>query len=84
MISLIVAGIGAIVAVVATGVLASRAARSPSAFLIAWAVAAFGLAVSLGAQLLGAVSGYGALTFRAMELGGLAIAPVVRRPKIKL
>jgi hypothetical protein len=74
--SLIVVALGAVIAAVGTGVLAARCARTPKIFLVAWTLAIFGLAVSLAAQALGDLAGYSDATFRAMELGAQAIAPL--------
>src|SRR5260370_34841696 len=74
--SLIVAGVGAVAGAVGTGVLTARCARTPRIFLIAWTIAVFALAVALGAQTLGYLSGYTGLVFRCMEIGAQALAPV--------
>src|SRR5262245_62310691 len=74
--SLIVVALGAVIAAVGTGVLTARCARTPRIFLVAWTIAVFGLAVSLAAQGLGDLAGYSEPTFRAMELGAQAIAPL--------
>ena len=66
-ISLIVSGIGAVVAAIGSGVLLARCFRAPRGDLIAWSVALLGLLVSLGAQTLGYLSGFDAAMFRAME-----------------
>lgn len=76
MIALIVVALGAVAAAVGTGVLAARSTRRPRVYFVAWTVALFGLAVGLGATTLGYVAGYGALIFRAMELGAQLIAPL--------
>jgi hypothetical protein len=75
-VSFIVVSLGAVVAVVGTGVLTARCARAPRLYLMAQALALFGLAVSLGAQILGYQVGYGGLTFRVMEVGAQVIAPL--------
>jgi len=75
-ISLIVSGIGAIVAAIGGGVLLARCFREPRADLVAWSVTLLGLLISLGAQALGYLSGFDAAIFRAMELGGQVIAPL--------
>jgi len=75
-ISLAFAGLGAATAAVGGGVLLARCFRAPRADLIAWSVALLGLLVSLGAQLLGYLSGFDASMFRAMAIGGLVIAPL--------
>jgi quinol monooxygenase YgiN len=45
-------------------------------FLIAWTAAVFALAIALGAQTLGYLSGYTAVIFRCMEIGAQALAPL--------
>jgi quinol monooxygenase YgiN len=75
-ISLIVAGIGAIVAAVGFGMLMARCFRAPRGDLIAWSLALLGLAVGLVAQALGHLIGFGQLSFRAMEVGTQLIAPL--------
>jgi quinol monooxygenase YgiN len=74
--SVIIAGLGAVAAAVGCGVLLARCFRAPRADLVAWSVALIGLLISLGAQTLGYLSGFGASTFRAMELGGQVVAPL--------
>jgi quinol monooxygenase YgiN len=74
--SLIVSGVGAVVAAIGLVMLLVRAARTPRGDLIAWAVALLGLLVSLGAQAAGHLTGFDGLTFRAMEVGGQVIAPM--------
>src|SRR5580698_4068014 len=75
-ISLVIAGLGAVVAAVGGGILLARCFRSPRADLIAWSIALLGLLISLGAQTLGYASGFDAAIFRAMAMGGLVIAPL--------
>lgn len=74
--SLIVVSLGAVVAAVGTGALTARCARAPRIYLAAWTVAIFGLAIALGAQTLGYLTGYSGLMFRAMELGAQVLAPL--------
>jgi quinol monooxygenase YgiN len=74
--SLIIAAVGAVAAAVGTGVLTARCARTPRIFLIAWTVAVFSLAIALGAQTLGYLSGYTGLIFRCMEIAAQALAPL--------
>jgi quinol monooxygenase YgiN len=74
--SLIVVAVGAVAAAVGTGVLTGRCARTPRAFLVAWTVAIFGLAVALAAQALGYLAGFSDPIFRAAEIGAQAIAPL--------
>jgi len=74
--SLIVSGVGAVVAAIGLVMLLVRIARTPRGDLIAWAVALLGLLVSLGAQAAGHLTGFGGLTFRLMETGAQVIAPM--------
>ena len=74
--SLIVSGVGAVVAAIGLVMLLVRTARAPRGDLIAWAVALLGLLVSLGAQAAGHLTGFGGPTFRAMEIGAQVIAPM--------
>ncbi len=66
----------AVAAAAGAGTLLARCFRAPRPDLIAWSIALLGLLVSLGAQLLGYLSGYDAAIFRAMAIGGLVIAPL--------
>jgi quinol monooxygenase YgiN len=68
--------VGALAAAAGTGVLVARCLRVPNAALVAWTVAILGLTISLGAQALGYGTGFGAISFRAMELGAQLIAPL--------
>ena len=74
--SLIVSGVGAVVAAIGLVMLLVRATRTPRGDLFAWAVALLGLLVSLGAQAAGHLTGFGGVTFRAMEIGAQVIAPM--------
>ena len=74
--SFIVVALGAVAAVAGTGLLAARCARAPRVFLIALTIAMFGLAVAQAAQAIGDLAGYSGALFRAMELGGQALAPL--------
>jgi quinol monooxygenase YgiN len=75
-VSLLLAGIGAVVAAIGSGVLLARFFRAPRADLLAWSVALLGLLISLGAQALGYEAGFDGAMFRAMEIGGQVIAPL--------
>jgi quinol monooxygenase YgiN len=75
-ISLLVAGLGCLGALAATGLLAARCLRAPSVVLVAWTVAESGLAISLLAQASGHALGFGPVAFRAMEIGAGVIAPL--------
>src|ERR1700727_1520143 len=66
----------AVLAAISTGVLVGRCIRAPRTDLIAWACAAAALAISLGAQALGSESGYGAGTFRTVQITAQLIAPL--------
>jgi hypothetical protein len=72
----IVAFAGVLVAVVATGTLAGRCVRRPHVWLLAWTMAVLGLAAALGAAAMGLASGFGPLTFRAVQLGAELLAPL--------
>src|SRR5277367_1272685 len=75
-ISLIVSGAGALIVAAGLVMLLVRLARGPRGDLIAWSVALLGLAVSLAAQAYGHRAGFGSGTFRAMETGAGALAPM--------
>ena len=75
-ISLVISGLGAVVAAIGGGVLLARCFRQPRSDLIALSVALIGLLVSLGSQALGYLDGFDSAMFRAMELGGQVIAPL--------
>jgi quinol monooxygenase YgiN len=75
-ISLVISGIGAVVAAIGCGVLLARCFRQPRSDLIAFSVALLGLLISLGSQALGYMAGFDSAMFRAMELGGQVIAPL--------
>jgi len=75
-ISLILSGVGAIVAAIGIFMLVSRCLRSPRGDLIAWSVALLGFLVSLVAQALGHLIGFSEASFRAMEIGAQVIAPL--------
>src|SRR5258708_25546783 len=72
----LVAIVGSVAAAGGTGVLVSRCLRVPTAALVAWTVALVGLTIALAAQALGYGIGFGAISFRAMELGAQLIAPL--------
>ncbi|HCU96680.1 MAG TPA: hypothetical protein DHU96_29755, partial [Actinobacteria bacterium] len=56
--------------------LVRRCTRVQRLDLIAWSVAAAGLAIALAAQALGYHQGFGSTTFRAVQIGGRLIAPL--------
>jgi quinol monooxygenase YgiN len=74
--SLVISGLGAVVAAIGGGVLLARCFRQPRSDLIALSVALIGLLISLGSQALGYLDGFDSAMFRAMELGGQVIAPL--------
>jgi quinol monooxygenase YgiN len=67
---------GVLVAVAATGVLAGRCVRQPRIDFIVWTVATLGLTIALAAQSMGFESGFGSVTFRAVQLFALLLAPL--------
>jgi quinol monooxygenase YgiN len=66
----------AVLAAAGTGVLVGRCIRVPRLDVIAWACAVAALAVSLGAQSLGAHNGYSSGSFRTVQIGAQLIAPL--------
>ena len=75
-ISLVISGLGAVVAAIGGGVVLARCFRQPRSDLIALSVALIALLISLGSQTLGYVDGFDSAMFRAMELGGQVVAPL--------
>ena len=67
---------GVLVAAVATGMLAGRCARRPRVDFIVWTAATLGLTIALAAQSMGFESGFGPVTFRAIQLFALTLAPL--------
>jgi quinol monooxygenase YgiN len=67
---------GALIAAAGTYMLAARCLRVRNGALVAWTVAMFGLTVALAAQAIGYATGFGQVTFRAMELGAQVVAPL--------
>ena len=67
---------GVLVAAVATGMLAGRCVRQPRTVFVVWAAATLGLTIALAAQSLGFARGFGPVTFRAVQLFGLLLAPL--------
>jgi quinol monooxygenase YgiN len=74
-ISFIVSGVGAVVAAIGLGLILARCLRAPRGDLIAWSVALLSLVISLVAQALGHLSGFGSVSFRVMEIGAALLAP---------
>jgi len=67
---------GVLVAAVATGLLAGRCVRQPRIGFIVWTAATLGLTIALAAQSMGFASGFGPVTFRAVQLLALLLAPL--------
>jgi quinol monooxygenase YgiN len=67
---------GVLVAAVATGMLAGRCVREPRIDLILWTAATLGLTIALAAQSMGFASGFGPVTFRAVQLFAVLLAPL--------
>jgi quinol monooxygenase YgiN len=67
---------GVLVAAVATGMLAGRCVRQPRICFVVWTAATLGLAIALAAQSLGFAAGFGPVTFRAVQLFALVLAPL--------
>jgi quinol monooxygenase YgiN len=67
---------GVLVAAVATGVLAGRCVRRPRMDFILWTAATLLLAAALAAESLGFYSGFGATTFRIVQLLALLLVPL--------
>ena len=67
---------GVLVAAVATGMLAGRCARQPQIHFFLWTAAVLGLTVALAAQSMGFASGFGPVTFRAVQLSALLLTPL--------
>ncbi len=67
---------GVLVAAVATGMLAGRCVRQPRIDFIVWTAATLGLTIALAAQSMGFASGFGPVTFRAVQLFAVLLAPL--------
>lgn len=76
-ISVLVAIAGVLAAAVGTGLLAGQCIRSPRTSFIAWTVGMFALTVALLAQSIGFATGFGALTFRVIQLSAQLAAPLM-------
>jgi quinol monooxygenase YgiN len=66
----------AVLAAAGTGVLVGRCIRVPRMDIIVWACAVAAIAVSLGAQAVGAYDGFSSVTFRTVQVGTQLIAPL--------
>src|SRR5580704_7034473 len=67
---------GVLVAAVATGMLAGRCVRQPRIDFIVWTAATLGLTIALAAQSMGFERGFGPVTFRAVQLFAVLLAPL--------
>ena len=67
---------GVLVAAVVTGMLAGRCVRQPRIGFIVWTAATLGLTIALAAQSMGFARGFGPVTFRAVQLFALLLAPL--------
>jgi quinol monooxygenase YgiN len=67
---------GVLVAAVATGMLAGRCVRQPRIDFVLWTAATLGLTIALAAQSMGLAGGFGPVTFRAIQVFGLLLAPL--------
>jgi quinol monooxygenase YgiN len=67
---------GVLVAAVVTGMLAGRCVRQPRMDSVLWTAATLGLTIALAAQSMGFASGFGSVTFRAVQLSALLLAPL--------
>ena len=74
--SVLVAIAGLMVTAVGTGLLGGRCIRSPRPSYIAWAIGMFALTVALLAQSIGFATGFGAVTFRVIQISAQLVAPV--------
>jgi quinol monooxygenase YgiN len=63
-------------ALVATGLLISRASKTRMLYLIAWSVTLVGVSLALAAMAAGFLAGWSGPLFRVMELGAALLAPV--------
>jgi quinol monooxygenase YgiN len=67
---------GVLVAAVATGMLAGRCVRRPTVAFLAWTAATLALTAALAAESMGFARGFGPVTFRAVQLFALLLAPL--------
>ena len=76
-ISVPVAIAGVMVTAVGTGLLGGRCIRSPSPSFIAWTSGMFALTVALLGESFGFATGFGAATFRIIQITAQIVTPVV-------
>jgi quinol monooxygenase YgiN len=67
---------GVLVAAVVTGMLAGRCVRQPRIGFMVWTAAILGLTIALAAQSMGFARGFSPVTFRAVQLFALLLAPL--------
>ena len=67
---------GVLVAAVVTGMLAGRCVRQRQIVFVVWTAATLGLTIALAAQSMGFASGFGPVTFRAVQLFALVLVPL--------
>jgi len=67
---------GVLVAAVVIGMLAGRCVRQLQIVFVVWTAATLGLTIALAAQSMGFASGFGPVTFRAVQLFALLLAPL--------
>ncbi|WP_049559451.1 putative quinol monooxygenase [Nonomuraea sp. SBT364] len=72
----VIAFAGALLAGIATGALVTRLREEPEGWLIAWTVAAPALCLALGVAGFGHLMGFGALTFKLVQIAGSLLAPL--------
>ncbi|MBO2451486.1 hypothetical protein J4573_30650 [Actinomadura barringtoniae] len=76
MVEALLALVATLGALVATGLLISRAYKDRLLYLIAWSITLVGVSVALIAMTLGFLLGFNEPLFRVMELGGALLAPI--------
>jgi quinol monooxygenase YgiN len=76
MLPVLIAFAGVLTAAAATGMLAGRCVRGVCLCFSVWTVAALGLLVALAATGVGLATGFGPVSFHAIEVGGQLIAPL--------
>src|SRR5450755_1882917 len=76
-ISVLIAIAGVMVAAVGTGLLGGRCIRGPRPSFIAWTIGMSALTVALLGQSIGFATGFGAVTFRLIQITAQLVTPVV-------
>ena len=72
----VIAFAGALLAAIASAALVTRLREEPEGWLIAWTVATPALCLALGVAGFGHLMGFGALTFKLLQLTGSLLAPL--------